>query len=72
MQLMKDRRLDTVGLCETKLSEEGTKIIHDNQNMVYKGGKDTGHGVGFMVTKEMSERVRHINFGEERILYLVY
>lgn len=53
MQLMKDRRLDIVGLCEIRLSEEGTMTIHDDYHLFRKGRENTRHAVSCMVTEEM-------------------
>ena len=66
--LMKERNLDIIGLCETRLTGEGTKILHDDYQLFYKGGMEARHGVGFIVTKELAERVGYLNYKSERII----
>lgn len=42
--LMRERNIDMWGLC--KLVSRGTKILHDNYQLIYSRGKDSHRGVG--------------------------
>ena len=65
---MKERNLDMLGLCETRFNGEGIKVLHDDFQLIYKGGENAKHGVGIIMTKELAERVGYIIYKNERIL----
>ena len=66
--LMKERNIDMLGLCETRLTGKGTKILHDNYQLIYSGGRDSHHGVGVILTEEMAKRVGEVEQSSERIM----
>ena len=66
--LMKERKLDIIGLCETRLTGEGTKLLHDNYQLIYSGGREAKHGVGVILTGELAQRAGHLIYKNERIL----
>ena len=66
--LMKERNLDMLGLCETRLSGNGTKLLHDNYHLFYSGGREAKHGVGVIMREEFAEKVGYLVFKNERIL----
>ena len=70
IMLMKKRRMDLLGLCETRLSGEGTKLLHEDYQLFYSGGREAKYGVGFIASKEMAERIGHVRGAGERIMSL--
>ena len=68
IMMMQERRMDILGLCETRLPGEGTKLLHGNYQLFYKGGRMARHGVGFVVSEELSRKVSHLNFKSDRII----
>ena len=71
VMMMKERKLDILGVAETRYRGEGRRVIQDNYQIIYKGREeDTMHGVGFVISAEVAETViecQHIN---ERIITL--
>ena len=43
---MQEKRLDVLGLCETRLKGNGTWIIHEDFRLFYSGEEKGRHGVG--------------------------
>ena len=37
IEIMKERRLDILGLCETRLKGEGQRVLHHDYKLIYKG-----------------------------------
>ena len=68
IMMMQERRIDILGLCETRLPGEGTKLLHNNYQLFYKGGRTTRHGVGLVVSEELSGKISHLNFKCDRII----
>ena len=69
IELMKERKIDILGLCETRLKEEGRKTIHNDYQIIWKGrNQDSKHGVAFILTPEMANKVISINYKNERII----
>lgn len=68
IELMKERKLEILGLCETRVRGEGQKVLHDDYRFIYKGAEGGRHGVGFVLTPEMAERVDSVDFRSERII----
>ena len=65
---MQERKIDILGLCETRLPGEGTKLLHDNYQLLYKGGRTARHGVGLIVSEELAGKISHPNFKSDRII----
>lgn len=68
VELMLDRRLDILGVCEARLTGEGSKVIHNNYQLLYSGGEAHRHGVGVILTEEMAQRVESVDYGGERMM----
>ena len=68
IEIMKERKLDILGLCETRLKEEGRRVLQDDYQMIWKGGQDARHGVAFLISPEIGDRVISINYKNERII----
>ena len=66
--MMEERKIDILGLCETRLPGEGTKLLHNNYQLFYKGGRAAQHGVGFLVSEEIAGKISHLNFKCDRII----
>ena len=60
--MMQARQIDILGLCETHLPGEGTKILHDNYQLLCKGGREAQHGVGLIVIEKLLGKISHLNF----------
>lgn len=67
-ELMERRKLDVLGLCETRWKGKGRKVVHNDYEIIYSGGDDTRHGVGVMLTPQMAERIKDENPKNERML----
>ena len=57
IEVMKSRRLDVLGLAETRLKGNGDQIIHGNCKMIYSGNDDGRHGVGIILSPKLACRV---------------
>ena len=68
VMMMRKRNIDILGLCETRLSGEGTKLLHGDYQLFYKGGRDAKHGVGVIVSDELSGKIGHLIYKNERII----
>ena len=65
---MQKRNIDILGLCETCLPGEGNKLLHDNYQLFFKGGRDTRHGVGVIVNEALAARIVHLCYKSDRII----
>ncbi|XP_068235925.1 uncharacterized protein [Palaemon carinicauda] len=65
--LMKARKLDIIGLCETRLTGQGTNLLHDNYHLIYSGGGEAKHGVGVILTEELAQKIEYLVYKNERI-----
>ena len=71
IELMKEKKIDILGLCESRMKEEGRKTTHDDYQIIWKGrSQDHKHGVAFLLTPEMAHRVTRVNYKNERIIGL--
>ena len=70
IDLMKQKKVDILGLCATRVKGIGTKMLHDNYHLMYSGGHSGQHGVGLIVSEEISQRVGKTEFKNDRILSL--
>ena len=68
VSLMQERRIDVLGLCETKLAGKRSRTLHENYQPIFSGAGDTRHGVGVMLSEELSQRVTTMEQRNERIL----
>ena len=68
VMMMQERKIDILGLCETRLPGEGTKLLHNSYQLIYKGGREARHGVGFIVSEELSGKISHLDFKSNRII----
>jgi hypothetical protein len=68
VEMMMDRRLDILGMCETRRKGEGRKEIHNGYHIIWKGCAEAKHGVAFMVTPEIADRVTGTAWKNERMI----
>ena len=64
VELMDERKLDILGLCETRLKGSNDRLIHNNYRLVNSGDDESSSGVGLALSAEiapMVERVRQMN-----------
>ena len=67
--LMKERKLDVLGLCETRREGKGSITIHDNYKLVWCGlPQEKRHGVAIVMTEEIAEGITVIEYVNERLL----
>ena len=66
--MMQERRIDILGLCETRLPGEGSKLLHNDYQLLYKGGIQARHGVGVIVSNELAKNIGHENYKSDRII----
>ena len=50
------------------MTGEGTKLFHDNYQLIYSGGREAKHGVGVILTEELAQRAGYLVYKNERIL----
>ena len=48
VHIMEEKKLDLLGVCETRTKHEGEKKIHNDFKYIYKGNEEGRHGVGFV------------------------
>ena len=69
VDIMEKKKWSIMGMGETRYKKEGSKVIHNNYQLFYKGkDHDTKHGVGIIVTPEVSSRVEKVFYLNERII----
>ena len=67
VELMRERKLLVMGLCETQTKESDDRIIHAGYRLISRG-VDTGrHGVGIMLAPELETCVERYEQNGERI-----
>ena len=70
MDLKKERRWDLVGLSETRMKGEDMKTIHEDYLLVYKGAENGLHGVGFIISAQLANRVKNVRMANNRLIAL--
>ena len=68
VEMMKRRKLDVLGLAETRVRGEGRKIVHGDYTLVWKGKDDARHGVGILVSPDLAKGIERIHYISERII----
>ena len=69
VELMMERNIDIMGICETRLEGEGRKKIHNDFQLIYKGmNNERKYGVAFILAPNFADRVGKIDYVNERIL----
>src|ERR1044072_2547719 len=68
VMVMRERRIDILGVCETRLSGGGVKVLHDDFQLIYSGGQDNIPGVGVILSPELAQRVNNFEQVNERML----
>ena len=68
VMVMRERRIDILEVCETRLSGGGVKVLHDDFQLIYSGGQDNIHGVGVILSPELAQRVNNFEQVNERML----
>ena len=66
--MMKERRLEIVGLCETRIRGKGEKTLHENYKIIFSGNDDGRHGVALMLSPLLAEMVDSVDCRNERIV----
>ena len=70
---MEARRLDIIGLAETRMKEHGRKTIHNDYELIYSGRSDNcDHGVGMILSPEYATHIQNVMCKNERILAVTF
>ena len=59
--IMKERRIDMLGVCEAHMPGRKTKLLLENHQLCYKGCREVRHGVVFTVNGELSGKISHLS-----------
>ena len=70
VDLMKERRWDLVGLSETRIKGEEVRTIHEDYLFINKGSENGLHGVGFIISAHMANRVKNMRMVNNRLIAL--
>ena len=57
VELMDERKLKILGLCETRLEDSNDRLIHNNNRLVYSGDDEGSSGVGLVLSAEIAPMV---------------
>ena len=69
VDMMTDRNIEIMGICETRLPGQGTNVIHNNYQLIFKGmDSERKYGVAFILAPIIAEKVENIFYINERIL----
>jgi hypothetical protein len=63
---MKERNLDILGLCETRMNGNGRELFHEDYMSLFDGAYSKKHGVAFTVTplvEDETSDVMYVNKG---------
>ena len=62
------RDVSEKALVETRLKSKGDRIMHENCRLMYSGGEDSRHGVGFLMADNLASYVEKVNNINERVM----
>lgn len=68
IDVMKDRRLDVLGLSETKWRGWGEKELRDGYKLFWSGNRRGRNGVAFIGNKEIKERIEEVKYISDRLI----
>ena len=68
VEMMKARRLDVLGMAETRLRRNGDRTIHEDYRLTFSGTEEGKHGVGFVLNETIGQSVEKVVFVNERII----
>jgi Reverse transcriptase (RNA-dependent DNA polymerase)/Endonuclease-reverse transcriptase len=68
VELMKERKLDIMGLCETRLQGKGRKKIHEDYVLLHTGSERKQHGVAFIVSSRIGDKIADVKHISERMM----
>ena len=57
-----------MGLCETRMKGNGRSIVHDDFVLLHSGTDTTRHGVAFLVTLEIGDKISDVQYVNERMI----
>jgi len=67
-ELMKERKLDILGLCETRMKGNGRSTVHGDFVLLHSGTDTTRHRVALLVTPEIGNRITDVRYINERMM----
>ena len=67
-ELIEEKRLDVLGICETRFKGNGDRIIHEKFRLIYIGGEEGRHGVGIVLLPILKHSVVGIQRESFRIM----
>ena len=68
VERMQARKLDILGLCETRYRGSGRKVLHDDYLLIYSGGDEARHGVAVIIKPSLASRVKTEKTINERMM----
>ena len=68
VEMMRARRLDILGMEETRLRRNGDRTIHEDYRLMFSGTEEGKHGVGFVLNETIGQSVEKVAFANERII----
>lgn len=68
VDVMIERRFDIIGLSETRLKGKDKKTVHENFTLIHSSDDSGRYGVAFLIHKDLSSRVSHIKYVDDRII----
>ena len=68
VEVMRERKIDILGLCETRFKGKTDKKIHNDYRLLCSGSDNGRHGVGFIVNPDIAKFIDTIEQIDERII----
>uniref|UniRef100_A0A1W7R9N5 Endonuclease-reverse transcriptase HmRTE-e01 n=1 Tax=Hadrurus spadix TaxID=141984 RepID=A0A1W7R9N5_9SCOR len=65
---MKEKKLDLLGISETKWKGKGNMTLRDGYRLYWSGGKEAKNGVGFIMRGEIQDHLEQIKYVSDRII----
>ncbi|KAI5754231.1 hypothetical protein M8J77_006965 [Diaphorina citri] len=70
IDVLQERKLDILGLSETKWKGKGTKEIRGGHHLYWSGGVNGRNGVGIILSDKMNEIVVDVNYVSDRLMII--
>lgn len=70
VEMMKERKIDVLGISETRDKQMGKEIIHDGYLYIRSGSPSGKHGVGIILKTDVGEYIHNCNYVNNRIVKL--
>ena len=72
VEMMGERRLSVLGVCETRLNGKGCKVLHRDYRMLFTGREgERKYGVALILSPEVADRVEKVVHKNDRMMAVV-